>query len=152
MGDVGSVRHGFVLPSSLHTPSSDLRDADSRAARKAAHGEFYKAGRPIPADAAAQLGNLTLAVRAIGNLERLADLQRRQFLGVFAPLGRSSERFPWTVDYVLIAYAERRTAEGIDSETVFASYASLSQEANRVLLASEGGAASTQSFLGYQCR
>jgi hypothetical protein len=109
-------------------PSSDPRDADSRSASETAHGESYQPGRSIPADAAAQFGNLSLAVRVIGNLKRFADLQRRQFLGVFAPLGRSGQRFPRTVDYVLIMYAEGITAERIDSVSVFAPDPSLSQK------------------------
>ena len=76
----------------------------------------------------AQFGNLGLAVRVIGNLKRFADLQRRQFLGAFAPLGGSSQRFPRTVDYMLIADAERITAERIDSVALFAPHPSLSQK------------------------
>jgi hypothetical protein len=109
-------------------PCSDLRDADSRADGKAVHGESHQAGRSISADAAAQFGNLSLAVWIIGNLKRLANVQRRQFLGVFAPFGWSSECLPWAVDYMLVANAERRTAKGIDRESVFASYPSLSQK------------------------
>jgi len=111
----------MVSPSQVpRFPSSDLPDADSRRARKSAHGESYQPRQAISADAPAQFGNLRLVVCVIGNLKRFADLQRRQFLGVFAPLGRSSERFPLTVDYVLIADAERITADRIDSVTVFA--------------------------------
>lgn len=43
--------------------------------------------------------------------------------------GRFGQRFPWTVDHVLIADAERITAERIDSVAVFAAYPSLSQKA-----------------------
>jgi hypothetical protein len=43
-----------------------------------------------------------------------SDSQRRQFLGVFAPLGRFGQRFPRTINHVLIADAERITAEQID--------------------------------------
>src|ERR1039458_1364319 len=78
---------------SADIPSSDLRDPDSRAARKTAHGELYQPGHSIPADAAAQFGNLRLAVGVIRDLKRLANPQRRQFLGVFAPLGWFSEPF-----------------------------------------------------------
>src|ERR1019366_2862743 len=73
-----------------------------------------------PPVAGAQVGNLRLAMRVIGDLKRLADLQRRQFFGVFAPLGRFGQRLPWTINHVLIADAERITAERIDSVAVFA--------------------------------
>jgi len=42
-----------------------------------------------------------------------------------APLGRFGEGFPQTVDYVLIADAERITAERIDRVAVFAADSSL---------------------------
>jgi len=86
----------------------------------------YQPGRSVPADPTAQLGNLRLAVRVIGNLKRLANPQPRQFLGVFAPLGWFSQRLPWTVDHMLVADADRITAERIDSMAVFAPDSSLS--------------------------
>src|ERR1022692_2308067 len=114
---------------SADIPRSDLRDPDSRAAAgKSAHGELYQPCRSVPSDATAQFGNLSLAVRVVGNLKRLADLQRGQFLGVCAPLGWFSERLPLTVDHVLIADAERITAERIDSVAVFVLDSSLSKE------------------------
>jgi hypothetical protein len=50
------------MVSSSRLPRSDLRDPDSLGAGKTAHGEFYQPGGSIPADAAAQFGNLRLAV------------------------------------------------------------------------------------------
>ncbi len=97
-------------------------------ARKTAHGEPYQPGYSIPADAAAQFGNLSLAVGVIGDLKRLADLQRYPFLGICTPLGRFGQRLPWTINHVLIADAERITAEEIDSVAVFALDPSLSQK------------------------
>jgi len=66
-----------VIVSSSRFPRSNLRDPDSRGARKTAHGEPYQPGGSIPADATAQFGNLPLAVGVVGNLKRLACLERR---------------------------------------------------------------------------
>src|SRR5271165_1541914 len=66
---------------------------------------FTKRAHRCPPMPPRSLEILSLAVRVIGDLKplkRLSHFQSCQFLGVFAPLGRFGECFPWTVNDVLV--------------------------------------------------